>query len=77
MTQITQPASGNIRISVNGETQLVAEGCTLLQLVETMSLQGKRFAVERNQEIVPKSTLHEVVLEDNDVLEIVHAIGGG
>lgn len=70
----TQPS---ISILVNGESLRIVEGCTLQQLIDTMDLQGKRFAVERNQEIVPKSLHKDVVLAADDVLEIVHAIGGG
>ena len=38
---------------------------------------GRRIAVERNGDIVPRSQFTNVVIEDGDVLEIVHAIGGG
>lgn len=68
---------GLIHITVNGETRELPQGSTLAQLIESLQLQGKRFAVERNNEIVPKSTLAEVILQDADKLEIVQAIGGG
>lgn len=55
----------------------LAEGSTVLQLVTQMDLLGKRIAVERNGEIVPKSTFAAVVLHEADVLEIVGAVGGG
>ncbi|MCG8316433.1 MAG: sulfur carrier protein ThiS [Pseudomonadales bacterium] len=76
MKQTTDTQS-SIAILVNGEPIQVLEGSTLQQLIDTMDLQGKRFAVERNQEIVPKSIHKDVVLAADDVLEIVHAIGGG
>lgn len=66
-----------ITITVNGEPRQVAEGSTISQLLESMELVGKRLAVECNQEIVPKSTHQTAVLNENDTLEIVHAIGGG
>ncbi len=38
---------------------------------------GKRIAVERNLEIVPKAKYAEVVLETGDVVEVVNFVGGG
>lgn len=46
-------------------------------LVEKLGLTGKRLAIERNGEIVPKSTFAEVALQSGDQLEIVGAVGGG
>lgn len=50
---------------------------TVAQLLEQMGLQGKRIAVERNGEIVPRSTFDQPLLIDGDRLEIVVAVGGG
>lgn len=66
-----------ITVTVNGEPQQLTSGCTVADLIARMELTGKRLAVERNQEIVPKSSHAEVVLQPADVIEIVHAIGGG
>jgi sulfur carrier protein len=66
-----------LNVSVNGKTQQVPPGASVADLVNDLSLQGKRFAVERNGEIVPKSTLTSVRLEDGDKLEVVVAVGGG
>ena len=49
----------------------------ITQLLEHMVLQGKRIAVERNGEIVPRSKFDEQILIDGDRLEIVVAVGGG
>ncbi|MEO6825581.1 MAG: sulfur carrier protein ThiS [Nitrosospira sp.] len=49
----------------------------ITQLLEHMALQGKRIAVERNGEIVPRSRFDEQVLTNGDRLEIVVAVGGG
>jgi len=46
-------------------------------LVERLELNGKRIAVERNGEIVPRSRFASVRLADGDALEIVVAVGGG
>jgi sulfur carrier protein len=50
---------------------------TVAQLLEYMALQGKRIAVERNGEIVPRSRFDQPLLEDGDRIEIVVAVGGG
>ena len=50
---------------------------TVGALVENLGLMGKRLAIERNGEIVPKSTFAEVALQSGDQLEIVGAVGGG
>ena len=65
-----------MQISVNGEAESI-EPQTLESYLTTKSLLGRRIAVERNGDIVPKSQFSEVILEDGDVIEIVHAIGGG
>ncbi len=62
---------------INGETRAFAAPMTLAQLVETLSLVGKRIAIERNGEIVPRSQYAETQLADHDRLEIVVAVGGG
>ncbi len=66
-----------ITVTINGEPQQVDSGSTVADLIARMELTGKRLAVERNQEIVPKSSHADVVLQPADVIEIVHAIGGG
>jgi thiazole synthase len=68
---------GTISITVNGEHRRVAAGLTLTQLAEEMGLVPAKLAVERNLEVVPRSTLDLVVVEDGDELEIVHFVGGG
>ncbi len=46
-------------------------------VVSAMDLVGKRIAIERNGEIVPRSQFENVLLSDGDQLEIVGAVGGG
>lgn len=66
-----------ITLTVNGLPQPLEAPTTLAQLLETMQLTGKRVAVERNGEIVPRSQYSLVDLLDGDQLEIVVAVGGG
>jgi thiazole synthase len=64
-------------IKVNGEHRRVAAGTTITGLVGELGLDPARVAVERNLEIVPRSTLAQVLVEDGDDYEIVHFVGGG
>ncbi len=64
-------------IILNGEPRSVAPGTSLAQLAEQIGLNPAKVAVERNLEIVPRSTLADVILADGDRIEIVHFVGGG
>lgn len=66
-----------ITLTVNGSPQSLEDPTKLAQLLDTMQLTGKRVAVERNGEIVPRSQYAQVGLLDGDQLEIVVAVGGG
>ncbi len=67
-----------ISIQVNGEPyacRLPAQSVS--DLVRELSLEGKRIAIERNGEIVPRSKHSETILIDGDKIEVVAAVGGG
>jgi thiamine biosynthesis protein ThiS len=66
-----------IAISINDEPRRVAAGLSVAGLVAELGLNPKKVAVERNLEIVPRSTHADVLLADGDQLEIVHFVGGG
>jgi thiamine biosynthesis protein ThiS len=66
-----------ISLTVNGDSMQVEAGLTLARLIAQLELDTRKVAVERNLEIVPRSTYGEVRLEEGDRLEIVHFIGGG
>jgi thiazole synthase len=68
---------GTITISVNGEHKRVTAGISIAELAESLGLVPEKVAVERNLEVVPRSTLAQVTVEDGDELEIVHFVGGG
>lgn len=68
---------GTITITVNGEHRRVAGGLSLAQLATELGLVPEKVAVERNLEVVPRSTLAQVIVEDGDEIEIVHFVGGG
>lgn len=67
----------SINIQFNGESRRLASSISVAALLADLPLAGKRFAVERNGEIVPKSQLANVDVCDGDKLEIVIAVGGG
>lgn len=66
-----------MEIILNGEPCEVAEACSLVTLAEQLSLAGRRYAVEVNEGIVPRSQHATYLLNPGDTVEIVHAIGGG
>ena len=52
-------------------------GITIAELVRELGFDPVRVAVERNLEVVPRSTIEEVAVEDGDDYEIVRFVGGG
>jgi len=66
-----------MNITLNGESRSFDAGLTVSALIEQLGYQGKRIAVERNGEIVPRSAHGETQLLDGDRLEVVVAVGGG
>ena len=70
-------SDGTVSITVNGEHKRVTAGLSLAGLATELGLVPEKIAVERNMEVVPRSTLAEVMVEDGDDLEIVHFVGGG
>lgn len=66
-----------IELTINGERQHLDGKLSVAQLLQRRGLAGKRVAVERNGEIVPKSRHDETMLAAEDRLEIVVAVGGG
>ena len=64
-------------VMINGEHRCVPAGTSLAQLIAEVGLDPRRVAVERNLEIVPRSTFSDVMVEDGDAYEIVHFVGGG
>jgi thiamine biosynthesis protein ThiS len=67
----------DLEITLNGELRRASSAWSIADLVTEIGLDPAKVAVERNREIVPRSTLGAVRLEKGDVLEIVHFVGGG
>ncbi len=66
-----------MNLVINGESRAFSASLTVAALLEALGYAGKRIAVERNGEIVPKSLHGETALAEGDRLEIVVAVGGG
>ena len=65
-------------VTVNGQRRpLPQRNATVADLVRAMQLEGKRIAVERNGEIVPRSRFAAESVADGDRIEVVVAVGGG
>ncbi|TPD63095.1 sulfur carrier protein ThiS [Emcibacter nanhaiensis] len=66
-----------ISLMINGDEHTLEKQMSLHDLLEELDIDPSKVAVERNLEIVPKTTFQQVLIEDGDQLEIVHFIGGG
>ena len=73
---MTNP-DGTIQLRINGEHRRVIAGQTIAELASELGLDPKKIAVERNLEVVPRSTLGDVKVQDGDDFEIVRFVGGG
>jgi sulfur carrier protein len=66
-----------IQVTVNGRAHRFEQPLQIAALLSSLELAGKKIAVEKNGEIVPKSAHASTLLADGDRLEIVVAVGGG
>ena len=66
-----------MKITLNGEEMILDRQMNISALIEKFSLDQRKIAVERNLEIVPRSSFEEVEVNEGDNIEIIHFIGGG
>ena len=66
-----------MNLTVNGEPRTFEALASLSALVSALGLDGRKVAIKRNLEIVPRSAYLKTLLADGDRIEIVHFIGGG
>ena len=66
-----------MRLTVNGEERVLDDVPDVAAMVRALGLDPRKVAVERNLEIVPRSTYGHTPIADGDRIEIVHFIGGG
>lgn len=66
-----------MELIVNGEQHVMARKLTVEEFLESIGLDSRKVAVERNHEIVTRSAYGSTLLDEGDQIEIVHFIGGG
>lgn len=66
-----------MEVLVNGQSQEVAEGTTVAQLLAERGMLASHVAVEVNLQLVPRDTHAQRVLQEGDRLEVVTLVGGG
>jgi len=66
-----------MNITLNGDNHDIPDNSNVAQLIEILGLTNKRLAMEINEEIVPRSTFSDHIIQSGDNIEIVGAIGGG
>jgi thiamine biosynthesis protein ThiS len=66
-----------MQLTINGEIKQVSDHLSVTTLLQELGLDTRKIAVERNREIVAKSTYTNTKLTDDDQIEIVAFIGGG
>ena len=67
----------DMKVKINGEDQEIAAGLSLGALLEQLQIRPARVVVERNRDIVARDAYGATMLAEDDILEIVHFVGGG
>ena len=66
-----------IKIRLNGKNKSIAQGYTLNRLINDLNISIQKVAIELNKEIINKKNINKIKLKNDDIIEIVHFIGGG
>ena len=66
-----------MRIRVNGQWQVRPDGLSVAELLAALSLEPRRVAIERNEQLVRRGDFAATALAESDELEIVTLVGGG
>ncbi len=66
-----------IKIKINGKIKTIIDQLTLAKLTIDLKIPLDKVAIELNKEIVNKKKINKIKIKNNDVIEIVHFIGGG
>ncbi|RHO50658.1 sulfur carrier protein ThiS [Clostridium sp. AM09-51] len=64
-------------MKVNGEQIQLTKATTLEEFLKEQGYNIQRIAIERNDEIVPRENFSDVMLNNSDIIEVVHFMGGG
>ena len=76
-TEIFKSMAMALNVTLNGESKSIGDGLTVRGMLTSLGLDPAKIAVERNLQIVPRSTYDQVAVTEGDRFEIVHFIGGG
>jgi len=66
-----------IKIRINGKIKTIIDKSSLNQLIIELKIPIRKVAIELNEEIINKKKIKQIKLKNNDIIEIVHFIGGG
>ncbi len=66
-----------MHVTVNGEARVVAEGMSILELLDELGLEKEATVVERNGDILDRAAYGATILAHDDVIELVRFVGGG
>ena len=75
--QNLQKIMDKIEFILNDKEELIERNSSLLLLIKRKKIQERNIAIEVNQKIIPKSEWNEFKIKQNDIIEVVTAIGGG
>ena len=75
--QNLQKIMNKIEFILNDKEELIEQNSSLLLLIKRKKIQERNIAIEVNQKIIPKSEWNEFKIKQNDIIEVVTAIGGG
>ena len=75
--QNLQNIMDKIEFILNDKEELIEQNSSLLLLIKRKKIQERNIAIEVNQKIIPKSEWNEFKIKQNDIIEVVTAIGGG
>ena len=67
----------HVKICINGEAKEVADGLSVVRLLEELRIRPARVVIELNRDIVSREAQDSTVLKEGDALEIVQFVGGG
>ena len=66
-----------IKIKINGKIKTIIDKLTLYELINDLKIPITKVAIELNKEIINKKEIKKIKVKNNDIIEIVHFIGGG
>ena len=66
-----------MKLTINGENREILKSRNLESLIRELVIQAPNFAIALNQQVIPKSKYATTPIQENDEIEIVHAVGGG